>query len=265
MLLPIQTSGTKAPLFFVHGLHGVMPLGPTLTRTLGPDQPVYAINANGIDGTRPVIDNMADMVAAYVEELQETYSTGPVRIGGMCDGSLAAIEIVRALMEQGRAVGPVILADPPGVPRYLQEDDKTDASRPGVARQLYERVRDNLLLYASRPYNEMPFDCSDPKQMELAIRAGVGALVALARHTPRPFSGPVQVIVSARRSSNFFHPEMHWHKLLLGPRMVLVLPWDHVELFRTGRATVGRALKFLLDEAAAFATVSERPKQSTYA
>ena len=27
MLVPVQTSGEKPPLFFVHGLHGVMPLG----------------------------------------------------------------------------------------------------------------------------------------------------------------------------------------------------------------------------------------------
>src|SRR5262249_15269010 len=47
MLLTIQASGSKRPLFFVHGLHGVMTLGSSLARALGPDQPIYAIHANG--------------------------------------------------------------------------------------------------------------------------------------------------------------------------------------------------------------------------
>src|SRR6266852_3377663 len=53
MLQPVQTSGTKPPLFFVHGLHGVMPLGRIFAEGLGPDQPLYAVHANGIDVRRP--------------------------------------------------------------------------------------------------------------------------------------------------------------------------------------------------------------------
>jgi thioesterase domain-containing protein len=259
MLLPVQTSGDKPPLFFVHGLHGVMPLGRTFAEGLGPNQPLYAIHANGIDGRRPVIDNMPDMVRAYADEIQEACPTGRLVIGGMCDGGPTAIEIARELREKGRHVGPVILADPPAIPRvFHKENPLNDPQRPQIAQQLRERLHQQLLAYASRPYNDMPFEADDPKQLELAVLAGVGSLVALSRHVPRPFPGSAQLIVSDRRAGAFFHPEMHWHKLLPGPRMVHVLPWDHIQLFRAGRENVARALKFMLEEAPKLEMLAER-------
>ena len=263
MLLPVQTSGEKPPLFFVHGLHGVMPLGRIFAEGLGPDQPLYAVHANGIDGRRPVIDNMRDMVRAYVDEIQEACPTGRLVIGGMCDGGPAAIEIARELRAKGRQVGPVILADPPAIPRVFQKGNPlNDPARPQIAQQLQQRLRDQLLAYASRPYNDMPFDAQDPDQLQDAVLAGVGSLVALSRHVPRPFSGPAQLIVSDRRAALFFHPEMTWHKLLPGPRMVHVLPWDHIQLFRAGRESVARALKFMFGEAPRLGTMAEHPRES---
>jgi hypothetical protein len=148
MLVPVQTSGSRPPLFFVHGLHGVMPLGPSLARALGPEHPIYGVNANGIDGRRPIIDDMREMIPAYVEDIKEARPTGRLIIGGMCDGSLAAIEIARELKQQGREVGPVILADPTIMPRsyanLADEHGPQVVGGPaaiGIARKLEEMAR----------------------------------------------------------------------------------------------------------------------------
>jgi len=234
-----------------------MPLGRIFADGLGPDQPIYAIQANGIDGRKPVLDDLNKMSLSYVEDVEAARPTGPLVIGGMCDGTLAAIEVARELHNKGRQIGPVILADPLAVPRQIRESNAVDTRRPGVARQLYEQVRTNLLTYASRPYNQMPFDASVPDELDRAVLAGVGALVGLATHSPQPFPGPMQVIVSAGRAASFFHPQMPWHELLPGPRMILVLPWRHTDLFQSGREAVARALKFLLEEASAFEVTRE--------
>jgi len=69
-----------------------------------------------------VIDNMADMVRAYVEQIRRARPTAPVHIGGFCVGGLAAMEVASALLEEGRQVGPVILADlPPCLPGSTRE------------------------------------------------------------------------------------------------------------------------------------------------
>jgi thioesterase domain-containing protein len=253
VLVPVQTSGKKPPLFFVHGLHGVMWLGATFARALGPDQPLYVIRANGIDGRRPVMDNLDDMVRAYVEDIHGARPIGPLRIGGMCQGSVAAIEIARALRDKGRQVGPVILTDPGVYPSarwrdFAKEDAAIDARDPQIARRLYEQVRSHLLDHVSQPFNDRPFDPGDPAQLHLATLAGVASIVAFTRHTPMSFAGPTEVVLSTSGATGFFHPEVPWPKILPGPRAVVVLPFEHTQLLRAGREHLARAVKFLIDE-----------------
>jgi thioesterase domain-containing protein len=257
MLVPVQTSGSRPPLFFVHGVHGVMPLGPLFARALGPDQPLYVIQADGIDGLRPVLENVPDMARAYVEQIGETWPAGPLRVAGMCSGCFLAMEMAHNLTH--RPIGPLILADPPAVPlSYHKRTPEHDPRQPEVALQLYQQVRQTLLEHASQSYNEMPFDSTDPRQMQSATLTGVASLVASASHIPVPFPGPAEVILSAERAPGFFHPQMPWRKLLPGPRIIHVLPWDHHELFRGGRYAVARLLKFMLDqESAMLATFGE--------
>src|SRR5262249_49361038 len=76
----------------------------------------------------------------------------------------------------------------------------------------------------------------------------VGMYVAFARYVPNPFSGAAQVIMAADGAARFFHPQLPWHELLPGPRVVHVLPWDHWTIFRAGREALCRLLKFVLDE-----------------
>jgi len=175
---------------------------------LGPDRPLYAIRANGTDGVEPVIDNMADMVRAYVEQIRGARPTGPVHIGGFCGGSVVAIEVVRALQKEGRQVGPVILVDTPRVPDGLNERTRAVNFRdPFIANQLYRSVHRQLLEdRPPSPHPDSPFDSRDPQQLHAAILAGVSTIVALCRHMPQPFFGSAQVIVSAPRAPQFFDP-----------------------------------------------------------
>jgi thioesterase domain-containing protein len=267
MLVPVQTSGNKPPLFFVHGLHGVMTLGRTLARVLGPDRPIYAIHASGIDGRRPAIDNVRDMVSAYAKEIHGARPMGPILIGGMCSGTLAAIEVARELQQRGRQVGPVFLADPPPLsPGYNKQSFARNPVEPQVARQLYQAVHNALLKQASRPYNDMPFDAKDADELHVAALAGVGSLLALNRHIPIPFPGPVALILSDQGvAAGFFHPQMPWDELLPGPRVMHVLPWDHEELFQLGREQVARALNFMLEETPVFEAIAESQMEPSLA
>jgi len=259
MLLPVQTSGSKPPLFFVHGPNGVMPLGPSFAAILGPEQPLYVIHANGIDGRAPPIDDMRDMVLAYVQEIETACGTGPLLVGGMGAGSLAAIEIGRELQDRTRQIGPVILLDPPTIPPgYIKENQGTGPVSPLVAGQLYQEARRSLLRLASNPSSDTPFDPSDPNQLHLAILAGVGSLLACRRFIPSPFSGSVAVIVSAERAAGFFHPQVPWHKLLPGPRMVYALPWSHDDLLQSGRQIVAQVLQLMIEEASMLDAVTKR-------
>ena len=254
----MRTSGTRPPLFLIHGQDGDVPSVTSFTDALGPERPVYAIHANGMDGREAVIDNIPDMVSAYVEQIRGARPWGPIHIGGFCTGSLAAIEVTRALQNEGRQVGPVILVDPPPViPGFNERTRAVDHRDPSHAEQLYRSVYARLLARPPNPYDDMPFDRRDPQQMHAAVLAGVGSLVALSKHAPQPFSGHAQVLVSASRATRFFDPASSWRSLLTGPRMVHVAPYNHDEFFGSGREHVTRVVKFLLEESIAWGTVAD--------
>lgn len=248
MLVPVQTLGEKPPLFLIHGLIGLVTMGPFLAQVLGPDQPLYVINANGLDGRETVAGNIKDMVLTYVEEIVGVQPSGPLLIGGMCTGAVVAIEVVRELQARGCELGPLILADPPGVvPGYIKQNQRADPRDPLVAQQLYQWVRGQLLSDASRGH--VPFQADNERQLHAATLAGINSLLALARHVPEIFSGPVTVILSFERAARFFHPEMHWVKLLPPKPTAHVLPYTHDEIFQSGRHEFARVLKFVLEGA----------------
>ncbi len=266
MLVPIQRSGSKPPLFLVHGMFGVIAAASTFVRVLGPDRPLYAVLANGIDGRQPVIDDLGEMTRAYVEEIRTARPTGSLHIGGICEGGLVAIEIARELQQAGRQVGPVILVDPPGVPPgYNKRNHMVNPREPRVAERLYQSVRHNLLGAASQAFNDTPFDPADPKQLHAATLAGVGSLTAFCRHVPKPFSGSIALIASPERAARFFDPQLPGHRLFRGPRVVFVLPWPHKEFFTTGREHIARFIKYLLEESPAWENVAEQQVQQTVA
>src|SRR5713101_3599310 len=138
MLMPIQSRGEKPPLFFIHGSGGIAFLvGPGFARALGSDQPVYVVQANGMDGRQPIIEDVREMVLAYIEQIERARPTGPLRIGGMCAGCFVATEIASSLQQKGRPTGPVILVDPPAVPPgYDRRPQTTDPRQPEIAERL---------------------------------------------------------------------------------------------------------------------------------
>jgi thioesterase domain-containing protein len=261
MLVPLQTSGSKPPLFFVHGLRGIaFAVGSRFACMLGSDQPLYVVNANGMDGRRPVIEHVREMVIAYLQEIGEARPQGAVRIGAMCAGCFIAIEIARALEQEQRLTGSVILVDPPVIPAgYELRQDTTDV-KPELADRMYQEVRSRFIERLQDPdgYDDLPFDPQDPNQLHAAVVVATRTMVAFARYVPRPFSGAAEVIISQDRAAAFLHPRMPWSKVLFGSRLVHVVPWSHREMFRSGRKTVARLMKSALEEEPKSETVAER-------
>jgi thioesterase domain-containing protein len=248
MLVPIQTSGAMPPLFAIHSMNGIMNIGSSLAKALGRDQPIYAIMPDGWTGREPVTTSMEAMISAYVAQVWTALPLGPVRILSLCGGSLAAIELVRALQQQGRLVGAPILIDPPPViAGFNKQTHAIDPRQPAVAIRMREQTRDALLKYAANSSEALFASPQDPIQFETAVTAGAAVHIAMCRHVPKPYPGPTQLIVSADRAAQFFHPQMHWHHVLPSPRMVHVMPWDHREIFRSGREHLMRSVKYMLD------------------
>ena len=257
MLIPMQTSGDKPPLFLIHGNNGVMPFAGYMSRVFGPDQPVYAIHANGFDGGPP-FETAEEMVQDYLSDIVAAAPEGPLIIGAQCWGTMVALEIGSRLSAMGRMVGPLILMDPPRVP-YGQGAGGVDEA---MSQKLYRYVQGLLLKLAAVPYYEVPFDAQDPDELHIATLAGVGSVTAMSRFAPKPYLGAVSLILSADTAPPFFGPAGHWKGVLPNPPYVHVVPCGHVELWGSHRHEVARLVNFLLSEAFPQARQPSQSRQS---
>lgn len=110
-LVPIHPYGNKPPFFVVHGVGGAVIGFWDLAKNLGPDQPVYGLQAQGLDGKFPPLTRVEEMAASYVREIRTLQPVGPYYLGGLSFGGAVALEMARQLQEQGDETGLLVLFD----------------------------------------------------------------------------------------------------------------------------------------------------------
>ncbi len=100
-LVAIQPSGNGVPLFMVPGVGGNVLVFAKLARILGPEQPLYGLQARGLDGKEAPFTSVPQMAAHYVEEVRRMHPDGPYLIGGVCTGGLIGYEMAVQLTALG--------------------------------------------------------------------------------------------------------------------------------------------------------------------
>jgi len=100
-LVAIQPTGHQPPFFCVHGGAGSTLFLQQLARHLGPDQPFYGIEPEGMDGKAFQRPTVVQMAAHYLAEMRKVQTHGPYYLGGYCFGGLVAFEMARRLEQQG--------------------------------------------------------------------------------------------------------------------------------------------------------------------
>ena len=110
-LVAIQPRGTKPPLFCIHGCGAHVFIYRPLMAYLDSDQPVYGLQAQGIDGKRKPFTRIEDMASHYVKEIREVDPDGPYYLVGDTLGGLIAFEIAQQLTGQGKDVALLAMFD----------------------------------------------------------------------------------------------------------------------------------------------------------
>ncbi|TDW96373.1 amino acid adenylation domain-containing protein [Dinghuibacter silviterrae] len=101
-LVPIKPTGTKPPLYIVHGLGLEVMIFHGLARQLDPEQPVFGIQARGLNGEVKPQRTMEEIAASYIEEILTHNATGPYCLAGYSMGGLIVFEMARQLRALGR-------------------------------------------------------------------------------------------------------------------------------------------------------------------
>jgi thioesterase domain-containing protein len=111
-LVLIKAGLPSRPAFFcVHGAGGdVLNLGDIAGR-LAPGQPVYGIEARGMDGEERPHEDLLAMAAEYLCEIRQAQPQGPYLLGGYSGGGIVAFEMAQQLTAAKEKVGMLVFLD----------------------------------------------------------------------------------------------------------------------------------------------------------
>lgn len=110
-LVAIKPTGSRPPLFLVHPIGGSVLCYVELSKHLPADQPLYALQAEGIDPGTTAAESIPEMARGYVEAIRRVQPDGPYHIGGWSMGGMVAFEMARQLAAQGAEVASVLVLD----------------------------------------------------------------------------------------------------------------------------------------------------------
>ncbi|WP_228122256.1 non-ribosomal peptide synthetase [Saccharothrix syringae] len=111
VILPLRARGTREPLFCVHPAGGLGWAYSGLLRHLGPDRPIYAVQARNLAGGGPLPTSVRQMAAEYADEIRAVRPTGPYHLLGWSFGGLVAHAVATELHRRGERVATLTMLD----------------------------------------------------------------------------------------------------------------------------------------------------------
>lgn len=234
-LVPINTEGNRTPLVCIHAAGGnVLPFR-VLSDHLGPDQPVYAFTARGVDGSKPPRDSIPEMASSYIEELRQVLPRGPYRLLGDCLGGCIAHEMTAQLEQMGETVEDLIIVD-----GALPLDDSRavtnlEKARRAIRTDGFSGLLKGVARLARRRTTQIRDSFGDEEDRFRAYRQKVinASLVAFGRFQPKRIDSTVLLI---RADDDLRDSDgMYWHTdwgSYAARVDVIVLDTDHSSILR---------------------------------
>ena len=107
LLIGMGTSGAEVPLFFcAQGQAEIMPIRAVLS----PERPMYVMRSLYLWDQRALPATL-DLAARYAREIEEVRPSGPLLLGGFCEGAVVMSEVARILCASGRDVALFVSID----------------------------------------------------------------------------------------------------------------------------------------------------------
>ncbi len=231
-LVPIRPSGTKPPFYFVHAIGGNVLNFASFAGHFDPDQPVYGLQARGLDGKEIPNMSIQQMAADYVQDIRGVQPEGPYCIGGFSAGGVVAFEMARQLRAAGRQVAILALLD-------TQIDNAGSKERFtrtvafniryafhiglfAFARQKMKnwRMRANIRLWTIK--NSLGLK---PSARTLDVEEAF--LLALRNYVPQTYDGAATLFRAKDELCSYSDPTLGWGELVKGRLEILEISGDH--------------------------------------
>ncbi len=110
-LVAIQPRGDRVPIFLVHPIGGQVFCYNELARHLGPEQPLYGLQARDLLRAAEESQSIEEMAAEYLEAIRRVWPQGPYLLGGWSYGGYIAFEMAQQLVRAGEPVPVLAILD----------------------------------------------------------------------------------------------------------------------------------------------------------
>ncbi|WP_316528536.1 non-ribosomal peptide synthase/polyketide synthase [Kitasatospora brasiliensis] len=111
VVLPLRSTGTATPLFCVHPGGGISWSYSGLLNHVGPQHPVYAIQARGLGRPEPLPTSYEEMAADYADQIRKIQPEGPYLLLGWSAGGLIAHALACELQSRGERTALLAILD----------------------------------------------------------------------------------------------------------------------------------------------------------
>jgi thioesterase domain-containing protein len=190
----------------------------SLARYLGPDQPIYGLQPQGLDGKQAPLTRIEEMAARYIKEIQVVQSDGPYFLAGYCMGGTIAFEMAQQLSGQGQRVNLLALLDTYNwrmMKRTVPHDLYFNIQKWWFSCQHFfsTNFRNKLISLQARFH-------------ELSNESGLSECNrrAACAYVPKVYSGRMLHVRPVRQYARYNRHEMGWDKLVTGGLEVFCVP-----------------------------------------
>ncbi len=257
-LVPIHPKGNRPPLFLIHAVGGNLLYYHRMLPHLGPDQPVYGLQARGVDGLLSPHCSIEEMASYYITEIRSVQSSGPYFLGGASFGGTVIFEIAQQLTQQGEEIAFLALLDSigPGARGYqysrnslkmrlsrLQGDIMTDRV------PLIEYLSKRIYGYLSNKVRGLRVDITSLMKQPIPLELretylGRSHYKALRCYLPHPYLGPITLFRGpAGDKWPYNDPELGWKDIARGELNIIIIPARHHEFVESAELGVQFAEK----------------------
>jgi aspartate racemase len=258
-LVPIRPSGTKPPFYFVHAIGGNVLNFASFAGHFDPDQPVYGLQARGLDGKEIPNMSIPQMAADYLRDIRTIQPEGPYCIGGFSAGGVVAFEMARQLRAAGQQVA--ILA--------LLDSQINDPNQSGVAASK-ERFTRTVAFNIRYAFHIGLLSFAGQKLKNLRMRANIriwtiknslglkpsanlldveeAFLLALRNYVPQTYDGDANLFRAKDELCSYSDPTLGWGGVIKGRLDIREISGDHDTILHEPHiGTLARVLNSRLD------------------
>ncbi|KQR67624.1 non-ribosomal peptide synthetase [Pedobacter sp. Leaf176] len=251
-LIPIKLSGTKAPIYIVHGQGMNIIVFKPLAKEIDPERPIYGLQPKGLNPEIEPFTTIEEIAADYVSEILANNPSGPYLIMGYSSGGTIALEMSHQMEKMGKKISFMGLLD-----TYFDGESYTQLATGHKHKEILERtfkfigfgfvylfrhpkefLRHKVNFSLGTMYNiykkikPTKRDLSDPKYVLGNIQAAHAK--AFSKYSIKKYNVDVHLFKSNDILLSYIpHSETNgWKPYINGKLTVVDVPLEHLQFFK---------------------------------